>query len=297
MKKSQLITLVILFVAVSIFIWVGACGDDKSNIADPNATISMNASPTEKREEATATPEPTAKPTQTPITESDYAMLNELSGEQLNVVLDRDTGKLANSETEAALQGYKYSDSRPGGESKDIYISFMLQYSDANSGVEKLLDLAEKENLKFNFFVSSTYIYNAENEETIRKIYNAGHTIGSRGIIQDNYKPHSDTAKNLHDSLLAMNERLVEIVGENGKLQFYSPETFSQRSIKLANLMGYTAVFRFSQFANDNPSRDETYNGIQYQAFGAGDKLIEQLTSYVEWAKSEGYTFKAFKGE
>lgn len=296
MKKSQLITLVILFVAVSIFIWVGACSEDTSNVPDPNSTISVKVTSSGQTKVPTASPEPTAKPTPAPLTEADFTMLNALSGEQLNVVLNRITGKLANSETELALQGYKYSDSIPGSDSKDIYISFMLHETYVNSGVERILDLAENENLKFSFFVSSAYIANPENEETIRKIYNAGHTIGSRGVVEEGVEQHSLNAETLAEIFSEMNKRFAEIVGDDVRLQFYSPDTFSQRSFKLANLMGCTAVLRFDIFETDKGSRN-VYNGVHYQAFGADDGLVEQLTSYVEWLKSEGYTFKAFKGE
>lgn len=295
MKKSQLITLVILFVAVSIFIWVGACSEDTSNVPDPDSTISIKVTPSGQTAGTTASPEATAAPTMQPAGQVDFTKLSGLSTQELDTYASFDSKEFSDSETTEALAGYRYLLSNPGSDTNDIYLAFMLHYSDVNPRVEKLLQLAKDENVKFTFFVSSMYLNEEENAATIKKIYDEGHTIGSRG--DKSIDQLSVSAEALADSLSAMQKRLAEIAGPGAIMSVYSPDAISQRNAKLANLMGYTVVFKLCNFVTDGGSREEVYNGVQFQSSEISDNLVTQVTSFVEWATAQGYTFKGFKGE
>ena len=292
MKKSQLITLVIMFVAVSIFIWVGACDDDTSNIPNPDSTISIQVTPSKNTAAPTATPEATAAPTSNPAGQVDFAKLSGLSTNELDTYASFDSKEFTDSATTQALADCKYLLSNPGNGTNDVYLAFLLHYSDVNPRVEKLLDLAKDENVKFTFFVSSMYLNDEENAETIKKIYKEGHTIGSRG--DKSIDQLSVSAETLADSLLSMENRLKEIVGQEASIKVYSPDKISQRNAKLVNMMGYTVTFKLCNFVTDSGSRDELYNGIQFQSSEISDKLVTQVTSFVEWATAQGYTFKGF---
>jgi len=292
MKKSQLITLVILFVAVSIFIWVGACGEDTSNIPNPDATIPKQTA--QSGQPATASPEATAQPTSQPE-EIDFAKLNGLSTQELDTYASFESKEFSDSATTEALSDCKYLLSNPGNGTNDVYLAFLLHYSDVNPRVEKLLDLAKDENVKFTFFVSSMYLNEEENASTIKRIYEEGHAIGSRG--DKSIDQLSVSAEALADSLKAMQLRLTEIAGQGAVMSVYSPDKISQRNAKLANMLGYTVTFKLCNFVTDSGSRDELYNGIQFQSSEISDNLVTQVTSFVEWATAQGYTFKGFKGE
>lgn len=298
MKKSQLITLVILFVAVSLFIWIGACSDSKSDIPDPDSSISIKKTPASQ----TATPgasDPTptqiTMPTKTPEKEINFALLEGLSNSKLDTFVSYDSKEFSNSSTISALIGSEYLLSNPGAGSNDIYMSFLLHYSDVNGKVEKLLDLAKSKNITFTFYVSSMYLNEEENVDTIKRIYNEGHTIGSRGDKSKDQLTMS--AEDLKESLDNMEKRLQEIVGQEATIQFYSPDNISERNARLATLMGYTVTFKLCNFVTDGGSRDQTYNGVLFQSSEISEALVTQVTSYVEWAMSQGYTFKGFKGD
>lgn len=294
MKKSQLITLVILFVAVSIFIWVGACSEDTSNVPNPDSTMTIQTTPSGQTG-STASPEATAAPTMKPAEQVDFSKLSGLSTHELDTYASFDSKGFSDSETTEALADCKYLLSNPGSDTNDIYLAFMLHYSDVNPRVEKLLELAKDENVKFTFFVSSMYLNEEENAATIKKIFDEGHTIGSRG--DKSIDQLSVSAEALADSLTAMRSRLAEIVGPGALINVYSPDVISQRNAKLANLMGYTVVFKLCNFVTDSGSRDEVYNGAQFQSSEISDGLVTQVTSFVEWATAQGYTFKGFKGD
>lgn len=297
MKKSQLITLIILFVAVSLFIWIGACSDKSENVPNPDQSFFVKHSPTagataNNTDGPSSSAIPTSEPTQTPAKDIDLTQLSGLSNDQLDTVVSYDTKDFSSESTKAALKNSTYLLSNPGGSSNDIYLAFMLHYSDVNPRVEKILDLAKNKNVKFTFYVSSMYLNEDENIDTIKRIYNEGHTIGSRGDKSIDQLAVSAFA--LRDSLLEMDNRLKSIVGENAKIQFYSPDYISERNAMLATLMGYTTTFKLCNFVTDSGSRDQAYNGVQFQSSDISDKLVAEVTGYIEWGISQGYSFKGF---
>lgn len=301
MKKSQTITLVILFIAVSIFIWIGACSDKEP--AAPKQTAKINTTqapivPTDTIVQESQVPEQTATATPNGQDQTqasiDYTLLDGLSTDDLSLAVDKEKKNFSQSGTIDATSDKDCYLTKPGSNSKDIYMSFMLHYSDVNSKVDSLLALAKSNNLKLNFFISSNYLNNADNAETIKKIYSEGHTLGTRGDKDINQVSTSSSA--LYDSLDSMDKKLAQVLGENVKFKFYSPDAISERNIKLANLMGYTVTFKYSTFKTDQGSRTdtETFNGVLFQSDSITDDLVSEFTSYAKWALSEGYTFKAF---
>lgn len=294
MKKSQLITLIILFVAVSLFIWIGALSDKSNEVPSGNGTVNKKpvATATAPANNTPVQPSATVEPTKPPVQEVDLTQLEGLETGKLNLAFSNDTKDFSDSETKTALEQCTYLLSNPGQGTNDIYLSFLLHWSDVNPKVEKLLDLAKSKNIKFNFYVSAMYINEEANVDMIKRIYNEGHTIGSRG--DKSIDQLAVSAGALKDSLESMEKRLQTLVGDDAKIKFYAPDDISQRNAKLASLIGYTVTFKRGNFVTDAGSRDETYNGVQFESSDISDKLVTQVTSYVEWAMSQGYTFKGF---
>ena len=97
MRKSQIITLIILFVAVSLFIWIGACSD-KNDTPNPSSTIKINSpgtgTPTPGQETGAPTPEatPTAEPGVTkPIV--DFTQVDNLRTAELELDVSFTAGR------------------------------------------------------------------------------------------------------------------------------------------------------------------------------------------------------------
>ena len=296
MRKSQIITLIILFVAVSLFIWIGACSD-KNDTPNPSSTIKINSpgtgTPTPGQETGAPTPEatPTAEPGVTkPIV--DFTQVDNLRTAELELDVSFTDYVFSNASTKAIMDQSTYILSKPGEGSKDIYMSFLLHYSEANTRVTKLLDLAKEKNVKFTFYLSSMYLYDAQNLDLIKRMHDEGHTIGTRGDKSIYQLTVSSNA--LYDSLWTMETKYQSIFGTNERMQFYAPDKISERNMKLANLMGYTVTFKLCNFVTNAGSQPQTYNGIVFQSSDITDELVTQVTGYVEWGQSQGYTFKGF---
>lgn len=297
MRKSQIITLIILFIAVSLFIWIGACGDKKSNPPDPGATVKINSPGSETPTPAPGdgTPDPQATPTAEPGAAKpavDFTQVDGLKTAELPLDVSFTDYTFTDAATKGIMEQSTYILSKPGDSSKDIYMTFLLHYSEANPRVEKLLDLAKEKNVKFTFYLSSMYLNDEQNLSLIKRMHDEGHTIGTRGDKAIDQLTASSNA--LYDSLWAMETKYQSIFGAKERMHFYAPDKVSERNMKLANLMGYTVTFKLCNFVTDNGSRPQTYNGVVFQSSDITDDLVAQVTGYVGWGQSEEYTFKGF---
>lgn len=301
MRKSQLITLVILFVAVSLFIWIGACSDKKGDKApESSATIKINepgqATPTAEATAPVTTPDTpaTATPEQggaaKPVV--NFSEVDGLSASELATDVSYTDHTFSNTATKTAMDKYTYILSKPGTDSKDIYMSFLLHYSEANTRVGQLLDFAKEKNAKFTFYVSSMYLNDPQNLEILKRMHDEGHTIGTRGDKSIDQLAASSTA--FFDSMWAMETKYQSIFGTNERMYFYAPDKISEKNAKLANLMGYTPTFKLCNFVTNAGSQPQTYNGVVFQSSDISDALVGQVRGYVEWGQSQGYTFKGF---
>lgn len=301
MRKSQIITLGILFIAVTIFIWVGACSD-KSAVPDADTTPKINALQTPQPQETPDPSSPTGEtPTQSPANAErpavDYTQLNGLRTDSLSMSVSKEDGRtFTDSDTTNALEGKDYILSKPGTDTKDIYLTFMLDWSDSNTKVTQLLDIAKENNAKFTFFVSQNYLNDDANIEILKRIHDEGHTIGTRGNRSTNQLDVS--SESFSDSMWALETRYQEIFGSTERMYFFAPDVdkVSERNVTIANMMGYTVVFKRSNFVTDEGTRPETYNGVVYQWSESENRndIVDQVRTYVPWAISEGYTFKTF---
>ena len=299
MRKSQIITLIVLFLAVSLFIWIGACtSKNNKKPAEGTATIKIN-NPTEGTPDPGATPgpatgapqEPTASPgVQKPAV--DFTQLDGLGTGELALDINYTDHNFANADTKTVMEKYTYILSKPGTDTKDIYMSFMLHYSEANPKVIKLMDMAKEKNVKFTFYLSSMYLNDAQNLDIIKRMHDEGHTIGIRGDKSIDQLTVSPTA--LFDSFWAMETKYQSIFGENERTYFYAPDKINERNMKLANLMGYTVTFRLCNFVTNSGSQAQTYNGVVFQSSDISDGLVDEVAGYVAWGQAQGYTFKGF---
>lgn len=287
MKKSQTITLVILFIAVSLFIWVGACSDKEPPKEYSTSKINSSNIPTKE-------PAPTNAPSNTvKKPEVDFGSLDGLGTWPLAPEISTESKNFYAEDTKEALKDKEYITTLPGTSTNDIYMSFMLESSANNKYVIQILDLAKEKGAKFTFAMTSSYINNSSNADVIKRIYEEGHTLATRGDLSVDIENVS--AEAFYNSLWEMETKLQQILEKGVRMDFYMPDDFSERNIEIANQMGYTVVFKYTGFANAEPSKDETFNGILYQSSNLTDKLITELTNYVDWAMNEaGYTLKGF---
>ena len=330
MKRSNVISLFIMFAAVSVFIIVMAFlgKSPKKSIAAPTATNQVVVLPTPvatDEPEATEAPTgepvvtPTAAPTEEPtpdvvvrpvINASDFSDLSTKSvswGITGNWSDDKDRESVKydiDSAAQKAAEGTDYIYRAVDGPEKTIYLTFNLGYEDTAGSTAKILDILKSNNVKATFFVSKNYI--EENESIVRRIIEEGHTVGSRGDI--NAKSGSNRGmvylgtKEFADTMWSVEELYQAIAGDNTRTCFYRPESYSARDMALAEAMGYTVVFRtfdyrdwddyYSTSKALQKLKDNTASGAIYQ-LSSSKYNVAVLENYILWAKDQGYGFAA----
>ena len=324
MRRSHLISLFILFAAVSVLIVVMAATgkSPRGKIAQPTASPILS-NPTEIPQTATTEPteeptqeiteEPTEEPTPTPVTRpvitaSDFSNYSTKSAEW-NV-----SSSLQNSEDPesreyyidkeilAVVDGfsYLYRDSTEGA--KNIFLTFNLAYEDKDKTTLKIIDTLNKNGVKAAFFVSANYLN--ENPDVIKAMAESGHLVGSRGDIfarggSGTGMTYLGTA-DFSDTLWAMEEAYQQLAGENTRMLYYRPDKVSPRDMAVAEAMGYTVTFRSFNYYDwdDSVDRnqalrkllDNTCSGAIYQ-LSSSKVNAEILEDYIIAVKDRGYSF------
>lgn len=293
MKTSHLIALIILLAGVSVLVWVGAFSTSEET--DPNGNpvtsvktdfLSQTTTP-EPTVSDTSSPEPTSPaPTEKPIdidiveiknTDFDeydndfqnwdsyfttdtsdnqnYPYIKEALYEHIFKRIDDAEIIPAVKKDIKVGEDTRYIISNEHVESEqEVYLTFSLAY-DTPADVKTILDLLDKYNIKATFFMMSYYIESEGNAEIIKRIYDSGHLIGTRGPDEEFLRSCSaeTLAKHLKDT-----EKIFRVVvgDNNARMLYYRPEIFSVRTLKVASALGYKNVFKTFVTEGDNWSND-----------------------------------------
>lgn len=349
MKNSHLIALIILLIGVSVLVWIGAFSnsttDDVSKKPESSVLseyLSQTSTP-EPTAPATDSPGPTAtaSPTQAPvdintvtINNADFekydnefqhwdSYFTENAADNQNypyvkkAILDHigeaDIVPAVINTLNISTEDVRYiiSNAQVDGE-QEVYLTFSLAY-DAPAGVTKILDLLDKYNIKATFFMTDYYMSADGNADIIKRIYNSGHMIGTRGPDEEFMK--SCSAASFAEEMKAIEAVFRTVVGdENARMLYYRPEIFSERTLMVASKLGYTNVFKtFVTEGNDNWLNDivdaegnidldlvctklferASYDG-SVPEFKFNDAVLGAFESYILESKSANITFKLF---
>lgn len=291
MRKSHLIALFILFIAVTVLIVSQAfTGPESQEIlnepskapvtASPTATVQQTATPA-----PTATPEPTPGPAVRPTV--DYAALSNLSPtyhtawtsfefENMDVIKD-------------TTCFYSKADE----EGKDLYLTFTLEWPHKEA---EILDLLKWSGVKATFFVSDNYLANnsTSGEAILARIINEGHVLGIRG----NFASNGITPEQFCDKLWAVEEICQNIPGATGRVQYFRPVNtkISARDIAIAEAMGYKVALWSRTIGGEtanalNAMVESMADGIIY-SMDTSQALFNVLDDFINQATGKGYSFK-----
>lgn len=137
---------------------------------------------------------------------------------------------------------------------QEVYLTFSLAY-DTPDDVKTILDLLDKYKIKATFFMMNYYIKAEGNAEIIKRIYDSGHLIGTRGLEEDFMR--SCTAEEFANEMKDAEVFFKSVVGdENARMCYYRPEIFSERTLEVAAALGYKVVFKTFVTEGDNWSSD-----------------------------------------
>ena len=330
MRRSHVISLFVMFAAVSVFVIVMAFlgRSPESIISSPTATNrvvelpsgtppqtsgALKPEPTEApTDEPTA--EPTEEPTPTPVVRpeidpSDFSHLStkayewsiygtaKTEGDPETIEYTIDSGALK------AADGYEYIYRITGGPEKTVYLTFNLGFEDKTKPTLTILEKLKANDVKAVFFIAKNYF--EENPEIVREIIDRGHIVGTRGdIFASGYggtgMPYLST-EDFSDRMWEIEELYRKIAEKDTRMIFYRPSAFSSRDMALAEAMGYKVVFKtydYYDWDEDVVDRNKalsqllknTRSGIILQ-LSSSKVNAEILTDYIVAVKDRGYTF------
>lgn len=293
MRKSHLIALFILFIAVTVLIVSQAfTGPESEEILNEPSKAPVTASPTataaQNTPEPTATPEPTQGPAVRPTV--DYTQFNSLSAkyyqawssfymESLDVI--KDTTCFYSKADDKGL---------------DLYLTFNLGYIHQEA---KILDLLKGSGLKATFFMPANYIELNKNlgdeaENILKRIVNEGHILAVRG----SFATAGTTPEQFCDTLWTMEETYQSITGTTNRMQYFRPDPtkISERDIAIAEAMGYKVALWSRTLGGEttnalNAMVESMADGIIY-SMDTSEALFNVLDDFITQATSKGYSFK-----
>lgn len=326
MRKSHLISLCILFLAVTLVIAVQAIAGPHGNdtvlsgrtatpgngTAEQTASAAPTGTPgrTPSSTVATATPEP--PPTDAVRPEVDLSRVAGLSTTAVRWWID---SKLADendpdsrtytidADAASVAEGYPYLYRKDDGDARTVYLTFNMAYEDQNQSTAKILEILRENDVQAAFFVSKGYL--ESNPEIVRSMIEGGHLIGTRGDIsvQTNGKSGmvATDAQTFCDILWEMEEAYQEIAGKTQRMLYYRPDDYSIRDMELAQAMGYTVTFRCYSYSDWDYSTgyDKALAGlVSNTAKGAILQLsatqinADILQDYITRVTANGYVFR-----
>ncbi|MBP1587568.1 MAG: polysaccharide deacetylase family protein [Clostridia bacterium] len=283
MKKSQFITIFIMFIAASVLICIGCFM--KTSVSDtpggPKETSHINVVPTirpletETPANATGGNEPTgtgdveATPEPTEQAPSEEPAGTEMPAISFPTVSNADFDKYSNSFEHFSTRWVTGANNQNRAEIQDYvlpvikdvdyvfytitsetawdhYMTFSMHYEYGYTA--KLLDLLKRHNIKAVFFVSELYI--KENSELVKRMKDEGHVIGNRGVIGDEAIGKL-TPETFAEGLMTVEREYQKLFGAQERMYLFRTDYFSNRLLKVAEAMGYTVVFRTYTYYSD----------------------------------------------
>lgn len=283
MKKSQFITIFIMFIAASVLICIGCFlkTSVSDNPGEPGETAHINIIPTVRpvetedpantaeteppteTGEGDATPGPgdhdaTAEPGGTALPDITFPTILNADFESYPNKFEHFSAKWvtgADNQNRAEIQDYvqtiikdvDYVFYTVTSETDwDHYMTFSMHYE--NGYTAKLLDLLKKNDVKAVFFVSALYI--KENPDLVKRMKDEGHIIGNRGVIEES-KIEKLTPETFAEGLLEVEAEYQKLFGASERMYLFRTDYFSNRLLKVAEAMGYTVVFRTYTYYSD----------------------------------------------
>jgi len=310
MKKSQVISLVVMFVIVTILIIVGLFKNDNTILnVEPKNTISNSSAPSKSLNVSSSTPqksETTSNPTPSPTAVSGQPVVFP--------VIDKD--KLANLSTLQEDWGVSYSGSVPiipfkildyitnygcvitqNSDKKVIYLTFDEGYE--NGFTSKILDTLKAKNIKAIFFITGSYI--DLNPDLVKRMVDEGHLVGNH-TNQHKIMPTLGT-EDFTKELLDLEVKFRNVVGQDKRMTYYRPPegSYSERDLAAAKQLGYKLTlwsFAYVDYDTENQKgADSAYNTIISKLHNGGVFLLhavskdnaEVLGRLIDDVKAQGY--------
>lgn len=184
-------------------------------------------------------------------------------------------------------------------ESNSIYLTFDLGYEAGYTS--QILDVLKENDVKAIFFITGHYL-NSE-PELVKRMIEEGHIVGNHTV---NHKSLADLSdEEIEKEIMDLHNALYEKLGY--EMTYFRPPKgeFSERVLKIAHDLGYTAVLwsnAYDDWDENNQGRedygkakilDNLHNGCVLLLHGTSKDNANILDYVIKEAINKGYEFKS----
>ena len=179
-------------------------------------------------------------------------------------------------------------------ETDEKKIAFTMNCAWNDSDIDKILETLEKNQVKITFFIVGEWA--DKYPEAVKKIYEAGHEIGSHS----NTHPHVNNIseeKNLEEIQLSVN-KIEKITGEKTKLYRTPYGEYNNKVIKVAQEKGYYPIqwnldtLDYKDLTGEemwNRIKDKLSNGSIILSHNGTKNTASSLDMLIKNIKEKGY--------
>ena len=185
------------------------------------------------------------------------------------------------------------------GTDPTIHLIFTAGY--ANASTNAILDVLAEKGVKATFFLTGYTM--EDNPEIVKRILEAGHTLGSHSYSHPTYGMDSYTVEQIIEDSMRAQTYIRDTYGY--EMQYYSFPSgyFSERALETIKAMGYHVVFNsfaYNDYDEENMiSADDAiaelyaqlHVGEVCQLHATSPSSAAVLASFIEGARELGYTF------
>ncbi len=182
---------------------------------------------------------------------------------------------------------------------KVLYLTFDCGWE--NGCTDKVLDILKEKKVPAAFFCTLDHIKSSP--ELVARMINEGHIVGNHSAKHPNFAEIS--RQRMADEILECDNYLRENYGYSTKFFRFPEGAYSENALELVNSMGYTTAFWSCAYADwdVNAAKGGEYAfekvtsrlhpGAVVLLHSVSPDNAEALDDIIDWAKENGYTFKA----
>ncbi len=294
MRKSHLISLFIVFIAVSVLILVQAfSGESSEPILSAPTRSPVVATPT-----LTPTTKPTSTPTATPEPSVPRPEVDVSQYANLSTQYEKEGWYGGQFDSMAALKNTSAFWKKAEGDDQALYLTFNLGTLSKETDI---LDTLKSAGVKATFFVPTNYLelnkdHVDDAKHVLKRIVEEGHTVGILG----QHKIVSElSAQEFCDALWEIEELYQTYAGKANRVKYYRARRVSPRDIALAEAMGYEIALYTCSITVDHSDhitlmKNNAYDGTIFY-MDASQGVSKDLGAFMTYAKNAGFTFFALE--
>ncbi len=180
-----------------------------------------------------------------------------------------------------------------------VYLTFDEGYE--NGYTADILDTLKKCNVTAAFFITSDYLN--KNPDLVKRMIDEGHTVGNHSVNHPSMPSKNDA--DVQNEIMGLHKEVFEKFGVN--MKFFRPPMgeYSERTLSIANNLGYTNVFwsfAYKDWETDNQKgadyafeqvTSKVHNGAVILLHAVSKDNAAALYKIITEIQNKGFIFKS----